>query len=197
MDSHTAVLRPLKVPSDVTKAWVQDMLCRKDGRQVIVQFHRMETPGSQEGYLSEIRFLWVKYCRPDGSSNERYLGFKFLSVLFRSKRHFVLSENVGRREIRANRFFVSEELSALCRTHGVRLPVPYGYYAGLGPDALTLVLQDMRKEGFQNIPSAHGINLQQTVSGLGTIAVIHAVGLTYLEPRNRELKRAHSRTRFR
>ncbi|XP_047498088.1 uncharacterized protein LOC125045068 isoform X2 [Penaeus chinensis] len=180
MDTPTAVLRPLKGPCDITKAWLQDMLCRKDGWQVIVHFHRMETPESQEGYLSEIRFLWIKYYWHDGSSHERHLVFKFLSVL-QSKRHFVLNENVGKREVNVNRFFMSEELSTLCRIHGVRLPVPDVYYAGMGPDALTLVLQDMRKDRFQNIPSTYGINFQQTVTALRTIAVIHAVGLTYLE----------------
>ncbi|XP_037786982.1 uncharacterized protein LOC119582649 [Penaeus monodon] len=180
MDRPTAVPRPLKGPCDITKAWLQDMLSRKDGWQVIVHFHRMETPESQEGYLSEIRFLWVKYYRHDGSSHERHLVFKFLPVL-QSKRHFVLNENIGKREVNVNRFFISEELATLCRIHSVRLPVPDVYYAGMGPDALTLVLQDMRKDGFQNIPSTHGINFQQTATALRTIAVIHAVGLTYLE----------------
>lgn len=140
----------------------------------------METPESQEGYLSEIRFLWVKYFQQDGTSHERHLVFKFLPVL-RSKRHFVLEENVGKREVNVNRFFVSEEMSTFCRKHGVRIPVPDVYYADMSPEALTLVLQDMRKEGFRNMCPKYGINLQQTVSALQTIAVVHAVGLTYTE----------------
>lgn len=95
------------------------------------------------------------------------------------KRQLVLDEKVALREIGACRFFSSNAVADLCSQHGLYLPVPQVLYAEASPDAMTLVLEDLRKEYVVVCPK-EGLGLARVRAMLEAIAVVHALGRVYI-----------------
>lgn len=91
------------------------------------------------------------------------------------KRLLVLDQKVALREIGAYRFLSSDIVTDLCSRHGVQVPLPRVIYAEASPDAMTLVLDDLREE-YEVVCPKEGLGLTRVRTMLEAIAVVHAVG---------------------
>lgn len=171
---------PLRHSGLVSRSWFQSILSNKLRAPVVVESYSTQTQLTSEGFLSEMRFYTVKYNAGQGPSQECHLAVKFLpNDLMR--RNLVLEENMAKREISSYKFFDSYKIVDICTKYGVDLPVPKVYYAGLNRDSMTLVLEDLNKQGYTMINPKEGLDFRQTKTAVETIAVIHAVARIYLE----------------
>ena len=173
-------LQPLKNDIDITQPWLEKMLSLKMGCSTKVNFWSSTLPKEREGFLSEIAFVKVQYTIAGGEENECKLVFKFLPQDPKLV-EFLANGGLAQREVEFYQFISSLDFRRICDKSGIVTPVPEVFYTGFSDSAITIVLRDLSVDQYKSVIIRDGSTLAQTKTALKAMALIHGVGILYLQ----------------
>ncbi|KAK4318727.1 hypothetical protein Pmani_010299 [Petrolisthes manimaculis] len=171
-----AGLSPLTSQKGITEIWLGEILTHKFRKEALVTAFSAKAPLSKDGFLSEICYVEVIYSTQAEKDQRASLVVKFLPDV-PEVREFVKEANLGQREIEFYNYSNSKEFKSFCKKSGLPHPVPKVYWSGLTDDALTIVLHNLNMDGYRMVNPAEGNNIEQIMSVLKSIAVIHSAGV--------------------
>lgn len=171
-----AGLSPLTSQKGITETWLGQVLTHRFGKEVQVTAFSAKAPLSKDGFLSEICYVEMMYSTQAGKDHRASLVIKFLPDV-PEVREFMKEANLGRREVEFYTYSASNEFETFCKRSGLPSPVPKVYWTGLTDDALTIVLHNLKMDGYKMALPLEGNNLGQIKSVIRSIAVIHGAGI--------------------
>ncbi|XP_063867693.1 uncharacterized protein LOC135104340 isoform X2 [Scylla paramamosain] len=178
---HSSIT-PLSSPAEITQAWLEQVLRHKLGPSLKLTSWSMKLPETRSGYLSEVCFIQVCFSIREGAPEEKQSLFaKFMPDGEKALQDFMKTCHLAEREVEFYKHTFSREFREFCETSGLHHPVPEVYWAGLEDSKITIVLHDLRSDGFRLIAPAEGNSLKQIKRVLATVAVIHGSGIATIQ----------------
>ncbi|XP_076068537.1 uncharacterized protein LOC143040972 [Oratosquilla oratoria] len=174
----------LKRLEELNDSWLERCLASYWSKRVEVRRWSYQAPETREGILSEMFFVDVDYVI-DGEEKEEALVFKFLP---RSEEMLALVENLwaSHREITMYKFLFSEAMKKVYHELEIEILVPKVFYAEMASGSMTLVMRNLRRDGFRTIVTTKGLGLWDLKTYMKTIAMFHACGVVYKAREGRE-----------
>ncbi|XP_042875022.1 uncharacterized protein LOC122255176 [Penaeus japonicus] len=183
--SDTSTLAVLRSEKDIDTAWLEDLLKQRLKSNIEVISWTSNPPATKSGFLSEMCFVNVRFKRPDHPTEEKSLAVKF-APSDKNILEFIKNGNLARKEIEFYKYVQTNEFQLFCERSGVKHPVPDVYWANMEEDLLTLVMHDLRTDGYRVDIQPEGSSLEQVKMTLKSIAVIHACGVATIKKHGRE-----------
>ncbi|XP_027225870.2 uncharacterized protein [Penaeus vannamei] len=183
--TETSALTVIRSMKDIDKVWLEELLKQRLKSNIKVLSWTSSTPPTKSGFLSEMCFVRVCFKDPDHRMEERSLAVKF-APNDKNILEFMKNGNLARKEVEFYKFVLTDDFQLFCEKSGLKNPVPDVYWAGMEEDLVTLVMHDLRIDGFRVDTPPEGNSLEQIKVTLNSIAVIHACGVATIKKHGRE-----------
>ncbi|XP_037788686.1 uncharacterized protein LOC119584244 [Penaeus monodon] len=183
--SETSTLTVLRSEKDIDKVWLEELLKLRLKSNIEVLSWTSSTPATKSGFLSEMCFVRVAFKGPYHPVEERSLAVKF-APSDKNILEFMKNGNLARKEIEFYKFVLTDDFQLFCEKSGLKNPVPDVYWADMEEDLVTLVMHDLRTEGFRVDTPPGGNSLEQIKLTLKSSAIIHACGVATIKKHGRE-----------
>ncbi|XP_076042640.1 uncharacterized protein LOC143026327 [Oratosquilla oratoria] len=170
--------RPINGLEDLNKTWLEECLSSYHKTKVVVRTWHGKTPEVREGYLSELAYVDVDYTVGEDDEVNNGLVFKFLPQA-ETMLGIVKSSSLSEREIMFYKYAFSEGMRKIFQEIQIEFPVPEVLYSQITSSAMTLVMRNLRREGFECINPKEGLGLLELRESMKCVAVIHACGAIY------------------
>ncbi|XP_063588797.1 uncharacterized protein LOC134765942 [Penaeus indicus] len=182
--SNTALV-VLRSGKDISTAWLEELLIQRLKSNIEVISWTSKLPSTKNYFMSEMSFVQVTFKGPNHPTEERSLVFKFAPTA-QDAIEFMKNGNLARKEIEFYKFVLTDDFQLFCKNSGLKNPVPDVYWADVEEDLVTLVMHDLRTDGFRVDTPPEGNSLEQVKVILNSIAVIHACGVATIKKHGRE-----------
>lgn len=169
-------LSALASGQEISQHWLEKVLSYSLAIDVRISSWTVKSPETQEGFLSEIKFVRVVYSTLEGTEHEISVVVKLLPQTSDTLQVVKVGQ-LGQREVEFYKFSSSEAFMSFCQKSGLNNPVPNAYWADFTDDRLTIVLQDLTSDGYKHIVVPEGNSPVEMKCILRSIAAVHAAGV--------------------
>lgn len=174
------MLSPLVTPKDISQTWLEKLLSQRMASDVKIDSWTMKCLQQNDGCFSEMYFVDIAYTVSGGCKGERSLVMKFMPQ-GQLERELMGKCGLGKREAEIYNYSGTENFKVFCQNAGVLHSVPEVYWVDPEKNVLTIVLQNLYKDGYKIVAPLEGNSLDETKCILRSIAVVHAYGVGNLK----------------
>ena len=172
-------LIPLRDKSSLNIEWIQNMLTKFLGKELKINSFEIEPYDSKKsGFLSDFAFVTVSFLDQHISLAVKFLPSD-INVI-----NFVKDGNLHGKECLFIKAFQKVQ-----QIYQFELPIPKIYYCEYSKDSFTLVMKNLKKEGYETSIKAEGLDTNHTEIAFRVMAQLHVAGYLYLNQCSSEEKK--------